>query len=200
MNKDHIATPEEEEAFNMVEQQSNLGKQILRDMKLHEPVAYIGTDGKLGWLQKPKVLYSAPIALFTHPTVKESLTTQQEPVAWIVWNNWRKEAAFFTKEGADDFRDASQRTHDLSGNLAAFRTEPLYTHPSDAFEQGIQEGMKRERALWELAKTSQEIEQPRPLTDEQIDDIWLEVNLIRAPDKRRQAFARAIEAAHGIKE
>jgi hypothetical protein len=33
MNQDHIATPEEEEAFNMVEQQSNLGKQILRDMK-----------------------------------------------------------------------------------------------------------------------------------------------------------------------
>jgi hypothetical protein len=75
MNQDHIATPEEEEAFNMVEQQSNLGKQILRGMKTHE---------------------------------------------------------------------------------------------LDAYEQGIQEGMKRERALWELAKTSQEIEQPKPLTDEQI--------------------------------
>jgi hypothetical protein len=33
MNQDHIATPEEDEAFNMIEQQSNLGKQILRDMQ-----------------------------------------------------------------------------------------------------------------------------------------------------------------------
>jgi hypothetical protein len=96
MNQDHIATPEEEEAFNMVEQQSNLGKQILRDMKLHEPVAYIGTNGELGWLQKPKVLYSAPIALFTHP--------------------------------------------------------------SEAYDQGIQEGMKRERALWQMQAEGQKID------------------------------------------
>jgi hypothetical protein len=45
MNQDHIATPEEEEAFNAVEQQSNLGKQILRDMK---PKPWVGlTDEEM---------------------------------------------------------------------------------------------------------------------------------------------------------
>ena len=37
-----------------------------------------------------------------------------------------------------------------------------------------------------------------PLTDEQIDALWLQNSLIQAPDRKRQAFARAIEAAHGI--
>ena len=61
-------------------------------------------------------------------------------------------------------------------------------------------------ACWELAA---ELEQfikstaptPRkPLTDEQIDAMWLQNSLIQAPDRKRQAFARAIERAHGIKE
>jgi hypothetical protein len=33
---------------------------------------------------------------------------------------------------------------------------------ADAFEQGRQEGMKQERALWELTKLGQEIEAQRP--------------------------------------
>jgi len=32
-----------------------------------EPVAYIGTDGSLGWLKKPDVLYSKAVPLFAHP-------------------------------------------------------------------------------------------------------------------------------------
>jgi hypothetical protein len=40
MNQEPEWTPEEEDAFNQVEQQSNLGKQILRGMKPHEPNVY----------------------------------------------------------------------------------------------------------------------------------------------------------------
>jgi hypothetical protein len=32
-----------------------------------EPVAYIGTDGSLGWLKKPEALYNKAIPLYTHP-------------------------------------------------------------------------------------------------------------------------------------
>ena len=36
--------------------------------------------------------------------------------------------------------------------------------------------------------------QRKPLTDEEIDALWLQHDFIRAPDRKRQAFARAIEA------
>jgi hypothetical protein len=43
--------------------------------------------------------------------------------------------------------------------------------------------------------------QPRkPLTNEEIDKIWATHSIIQAKDRQRQAFARAIENAHGIKE
>ena len=41
--------------------------------------------------------------------------------------------------------------------------------------------------------------QRKPLTDEEIDRIWGSHTFIQATDRRQQAFARAIEAAHGIK-
>jgi len=37
-------TPEEEEAFNAIEKQSNLGKQILQDMKLVDTPTHIRLD------------------------------------------------------------------------------------------------------------------------------------------------------------
>ena len=37
-------TPEEEEAFNAIEKQSNLGKQILQDMKLEDTPTHIRLD------------------------------------------------------------------------------------------------------------------------------------------------------------
>jgi len=37
-------TPEEEEAFNAIEKQSNLGKQILQDMKLEHTPTHIRLD------------------------------------------------------------------------------------------------------------------------------------------------------------
>jgi hypothetical protein len=157
-------------------------------MNLQEPVAYIGTNGELGWLQKPKVLYSEPIALFTHPPVKESLTTQQEPVMWQY------------REANDDgtwtaWIDSDQRlTEDKF-----MQVRPLYLHPSDAYEQGIQEGMKRERALWQMQAEGQKIEQPKPLFDVQICALMPYChNEFDAEDFMK--FARAIEAAHGIKE
>ena len=41
--------------------------------------------------------------------------------------------------------------------------------------------------------------QRKPLTDEQVDAIWPLHTFIQAPDRQWLAFARAIEAAHGIK-
>jgi hypothetical protein len=41
--------------------------------------------------------------------------------------------------------------------------------------------------------------QRKPLTDEEIEAIWPLHTFIQAPDRQWLAFARAIEAAHGIK-
>ena len=43
-----------------------------------EPMACIGTNGELMWLNKPRVIYSKPIPLYTTPP-----QPAQEPVAWI---------------------------------------------------------------------------------------------------------------------
>jgi hypothetical protein len=166
MNQEPEWTPEEEDAFNQVEQQSNLGKQILRDMK------------------------------------------KQEPMAWMYPDDLKRFETSETFAQAYSIQVVSP-THG--------ETIPLYLHPSEAFEQGIQEGMKRERALWLMQAEGQKIEQtetelgwytafeanrkpkieqPRPLTDEQLDDLLL----VNMPIKDHRHFARAIEAAHGIKE
>lgn len=80
----------------------------------------------------------------------------------------------------------------------------------DDFERGRQLGMQQERALWNLAKNSQELgewqaqpqEPPRsaPLTEEQIDALDTFALGWMAPRSHEsvRAFARAIEAAHGI--
>ena len=39
-----------------------------------EPVACIGTNGELMWLNKPKVIYSKPIPLYTAPAPRRPLT------------------------------------------------------------------------------------------------------------------------------
>ena len=59
----------------------------------------------------------------------KSQPAQQEPVAWLVCENWRKHSLFFTEEGAEDFKNAAQREDDLSGNLARWKAKPLYTSP-----------------------------------------------------------------------
>ena len=53
----------------------------------------------------------------------------QQPVAWVVYNGWRKELPFLTEEAASDFVAAEQLHSDLSGSLAAYRVIPTYTAP-----------------------------------------------------------------------
>jgi hypothetical protein len=79
---------------------------------------------------------------------------------------------------------------------------------SAEFERGRQQGMQQERALWELAKSTQEIEtqtdpsaQAVPLTDDSIDNIWAgcsdnddRVNI----HKLARAVERAVFEANGI--
>ena len=55
----------------------------------------------------------------------------QQPVAWMVYNGWRKELPFLTEEAARDFVNAEQLHSDLSGSLAAYRVVPTFTVPRD---------------------------------------------------------------------
>ena len=42
-----------------------------------EPVACVGTNGELMWLNKPKVIYSKPIPLYTTPPHRKPLSNQK---------------------------------------------------------------------------------------------------------------------------
>ena len=67
-----------------------------------------------------------------------------------------------------------------------------------AYDIGIQEGMKREHAMWELAAIGQEIEsiKQKPLTKNDICKILADW---RETDEMVIDLCRRIEAAHGIK-
>ncbi|MEM5424716.1 hypothetical protein [Paraburkholderia ferrariae] len=52
-----------------------------------------------------------------------------EPVAWAVYNGVARIAFYMSEEGATDHAKAAQRSHDLSGSLAAFHVKPLYAAP-----------------------------------------------------------------------
>lgn len=43
----------------------------------HGPIACIGTNGELMWLNKPKVVYSKPIPLYTTPPQRKPLTDEE---------------------------------------------------------------------------------------------------------------------------
>jgi hypothetical protein len=128
MNQDHIATPEEDEAFNMIEQQSNLGKQILRDMEeKKDQIVFVGSK------------------------LPKAVMTLSEKGIWV--------------------------DPDIPVDEAAKAViEILDQHYKATYEQGIQEGMKRERALWLMQAEGQKIEQPKRewvgLTDDEIDLIY----------------------------
>jgi hypothetical protein len=47
-----------------------------------EPVACIGTNGELMWLNKPKAIYSKPQPLYTSPPKREPLTDEQIAELW----------------------------------------------------------------------------------------------------------------------
>lgn len=108
------------------------------------------------------------------PTLRAALEqpqVEQEPVAYYVMNGSALFQLFRSKSQADALAYDLQKRHDLSGSLAHFHVVPLYTHPQP----------KRE-----------------PLTDEEIKIIDDGVHFHEAPDWSLR-FARAIEAAHGVK-
>lgn len=93
--------------------------------KLHNTLAlYNGAGHALGWKTEKvdKLLDESKRVI---ELAEQS--AQQEPVAWLVCENWRKHSLFFTEEGAEDFKNAAQREDDLSGNLARWKAKPLYT-------------------------------------------------------------------------
>ncbi|MGG5541918.1 hypothetical protein P4G95_08955 [Burkholderia vietnamiensis] len=53
----------------------------------------------------------------------------QEAVVWIARNGVSIEAFFRSKGAAESYAAEMQKSHDLSGSLAAFTVEPLYTTP-----------------------------------------------------------------------
>ena len=53
-----------------------------------------------------------------------------EPVAWVVMNGLSKYQVCGAKAPADALCSEMQKRHDLSGSLAAFHVQPLYTHPA----------------------------------------------------------------------
>ena len=109
--------------------------------------------------------------------IREALAeqpAQQEPVAWLVCENWRKHSLFFTEEGAEDFKNAAQREDDLSGNLARWKAKPLYTSPPA---------------------------QRKPLTRDQVKAMMVENGYDQASPQERADFINGLrhgEVAHGI--
>ena len=56
----------------------------------------------------------------------------QDPVAWAVKNGWVIEAVKYSEKSARAAAEKLQKSHDLSGSLAAYRVEPLFARPVPA--------------------------------------------------------------------
>ena len=52
-----------------------------------EPVACVGTNGELMWLNKPRVIYSKPIPLYTAPPQRPWVGLTDEEIALIDWES-----------------------------------------------------------------------------------------------------------------
>jgi hypothetical protein len=174
-----------------------------------EPVAWLSTDS-IGerYLCFDKPLDNDPVQpLYTHPPQR----TEQEPVAWM------------HKQG--NYEEPSFRKLDDWEISNGWKQYPLYTTPP-AQPAPVQDGWilvpvtltndmtsamadaledpNNERSSWDLAENMWQAMLPKvptppqrkPLTDEQIYDMYNEPR----SDAEMIAFARAIEAAHGIKE
>lgn len=101
-----------------------------------------------------------------------------EPVAWMVRNGVVCHEIFRSQIDAEVEANAQQRRHDLSGSLAAFNVQPVYT--------------------------AQQPQERKPLTDEQIRKWWASENGLEDCDMCSLTdftqVVRAIESAHGIKD
>lgn len=63
-----------------------------------------------------------------------------EPVAWVVMNGLSKYQVCGAKAPADALCSEMQKRHDLSGSLAAFHVQPLYTHPAPGVPELVMVG------------------------------------------------------------
>jgi hypothetical protein len=184
----------------------NALRQAIEQVEQQKPVACIGTNGELMWLNKPKAIYSKPRPLYTAPvdgvTISEervdeivkqehdkqieiaqayergwnAALAQQEPVAW-----------YDSKSGWTEFHSFKPVRKPSAPDAEWL---PLYTAPP-----------KRDLtcvcgAVWEGETMVHAPHQRKPLTYPQIHELdW--------PDgvafEEILLFARAIEAAHGIR-
>ena len=72
------------------------------------------------------------------------------PVAWVVMNGLSKYQVCGAKAPADALCAEMQKRHDLSGSLAAFHVQPLYTHPAPGVPADVVRDAERYRWLRSL--------------------------------------------------
>ena len=104
--------------------------------------------------------------------IKRPAQPQQEPVAWAMYQKGRLQSFWMDKGDAYNFEFTSEH-----------RWEPLYTTPP-AQEFVCSTGLCHYR---------------KPLSNEEIDELWCELPPGTLLSDELNAFARAVEAAHGIK-
>lgn len=68
--------------------------------------------------------------------IQQAEAKTDEPVAWVVMNGLSKYQVCGAKAPADALCAEMQKRHDLSGSLAAFHVQPLYTHPAPGVPDG----------------------------------------------------------------
>jgi hypothetical protein len=147
---------------------------------------------------------------FYHDNIRAALTAlrtaieqaeKQEPVAWAVFEGWNAHDLYLPQEYDEALKMAGYK-----GDHA--EVKPLYTTPPAAILQDAQplrgampwEQLypQFERATPPAAQTAQR----QPLTDDRIGQIieQCQITLVNYCSGEKQTeFARAIEAAHGIK-
>ncbi len=147
-------------------------KQALEALEKHKPKI---SEGSLAWITHDQAITALRIAI--------AEAEKQEPVAW-------RHKKFY--EGASGWFYADWHSEGLNPPSAQL----LYTTPPAAqpcpYIRSTAEGTHHCA-----------LSQRQPLTDEQIRDLWswsATTEAERTANTQQHAFARAIEAAHGIGE
>lgn len=79
--------------------------------------------------------------------IEQAEAKTDEPVAWVVMNGLSKYQVCGAKAPADALCSEMQKRHDLSGSLAAFHVQPLYTHPAPGVPDDVVKDAERYRWL-----------------------------------------------------